>query len=35
MIELGCGWGCWMNNAGVAARSTDRRVHVIGVEGDE
>jgi len=35
MIELGCGWGCWMNNAGVAARSTGRRVHVIGVEGDE
>jgi hypothetical protein len=19
MIELGCGWGCWMNNMGVAA----------------
>ncbi|MDQ0082959.1 hypothetical protein J2W35_003318 [Variovorax boronicumulans] len=35
MIELGCGWGCWMNNTGVAARSTGRRVHVIGVEGDK
>ena len=35
MIELGCGWGCWMNNTGVAARAAGRRVHVIGVEGDE
>lgn len=35
MIELGCGWGCWMNNTGVAARATGRRVHVIGIEGDE
>lgn len=34
MIELGCGWGCWMNNMGAAARSTGREVHVIGVEGD-
>jgi FkbM family methyltransferase len=35
MIELGCGWGCWMNNTGVAARRAGRKVHVIGVEGDE
>jgi FkbM family methyltransferase len=35
MIELGCGWGCWMNNTGVAARRAGRRVHVIGVEGEE
>ncbi|MDP9604713.1 hypothetical protein SAMN05518845_10635 [Variovorax sp. YR750] len=35
MIELGCGWGCWMNNMGSAARRTGRKVHVIGVEGDE
>lgn len=35
MIELGCGWGCWMNNTGVAARRTGRAVHLIGVEGDE
>ena len=34
MVELGCGWGCWMNNSGVAARRTGRRVHVIGIEGD-
>jgi hypothetical protein len=35
MIELGCGWGCWMNNTGVAAKRTGRKVHVIGIEGDE
>jgi hypothetical protein len=35
MIELGCGWGCWMNNTGLAARSVGRTVHLIGVEGDE
>ncbi|MDE2581441.1 MAG: FkbM family methyltransferase [Rhodospirillales bacterium] len=35
MIELGCGWGCWMNNTGVAARRNGRDVHVIGIEGDE
>ncbi len=35
MIELGCGWGCWMNNTGVAARRTGRKAHAIGIEGDE
>lgn len=35
MIELGCGWGCWMNNTGAAARSTGREIHVIGIEGDQ
>lgn len=35
MIELGCGWGCWMNNTGVAARNAGLDVHLIGVEGDE
>jgi FkbM family methyltransferase len=35
MIELGCGWGCWMNNTGVAARRAGREVHLIGVEADE
>ena len=34
MIELGCGWGCWMNNTGVAARRRGKRVSLIGVEGD-
>lgn len=34
MAELGCGWGCWMNNTGIAARNSGRDVHLIGVEGD-
>jgi len=34
MIELGCGWGCWMNATGTAARNLGRSVRVIGVEGD-
>ncbi len=34
MIELGCGWGCWMNNTGVAARRLGLDVTLIGVEGD-
>jgi hypothetical protein len=35
MVELGCGWGCWMNNTGVAAKARGLAVHLIGVEGDE
>lgn len=35
MIELGCGWGCWMNNTGMAARHAGLRVSLIGIEGDE
>ena len=35
VIELGCGWGCWMNNTGAAARRLGLEVHLIGVEGDE
>ena len=35
MIELGCGWGCWMNNTGVAARRAGLSVELIGVEGDK
>ena len=35
MVELGCGWGCWMNNTGVAARRAGLEVRLIGVEGDE
>jgi len=34
MIELGCGWGCWMNNTGAAARRMGRAVQLIGIEGD-
>lgn len=35
VIELGCGWGCWLNNAGAAARRAGKRVTLIGIEGDE
>ncbi|MGB3865113.1 MAG: class I SAM-dependent methyltransferase [Xanthobacteraceae bacterium] len=35
IIELGCGWGCWMNNTGAAARRRGLRVDLIGIEGDE
>lgn len=34
VIELGCGWGCWLNNAGVAARNLGKTPHLIGVEAD-
>ena len=35
VVELGCGWGCWLNNTGVAARRMGRNVHLIGIEGDK
>jgi FkbM family methyltransferase len=35
MIELGCGWGCWMNITGVAAKSRGLDIRVIGLEGDQ
>jgi hypothetical protein len=35
MAELGCGWGCWMNNTGVAARRRGLKPYLIGVEGDK
>jgi hypothetical protein len=35
IVELGCGWGCWMNNTGVAARRLGLDVRLIGVEGDQ
>lgn len=34
IIELGCGWGCWLTNTGVAARNIDRKVDLIGIEGN-
>lgn len=34
IVELGCGWGCWLANMGVAARSRGLRVDLIGIEGD-
>ncbi len=34
MMELGCGWGCWMNNLGVAAKSFGKQVKLHGIEAD-
>jgi len=34
IIELGCGWGCWINNMGVAAKARGLEVRLIGIEGD-
>lgn len=34
MIELGCGWGCWMNITGMAAKRRGLEVKLIGIEGD-
>lgn len=34
VVELGCGWGCWLNNTGVAARRVGLEVRLIGIEGD-
>lgn len=34
MIELGCGWGCWMVNTGVVAKRRGLAIELIGVEGD-
>ncbi|TXM71528.1 class I SAM-dependent methyltransferase [Methylobacterium sp. WL69] len=35
MIELGCGWGCWINQTAAAARRRGLALDLIGVEGDE
>jgi hypothetical protein len=35
MVELGCGWGCWMNVTGTVARRLGLEVNLIGIEGDE
>lgn len=35
MVELGCGWGCWMNITAAAARLSGKKPFVTGVEGDE
>ena len=35
MLELGCGWGCWMTNLGVAAKSMGKNVKLYGIEADQ
>jgi len=32
ILELGCAWGCWMCNAGMAAKRTGRKIKLMGVE---
>lgn len=32
ILELGCGWGCWMNNMGVAAKAMGKTIKLYGVE---
>lgn len=34
VMELGCGWGCWLNNTGTAAARQGLKVNLIGIEGD-
>lgn len=35
MIEVGCGWGCWMNNTGLVAKRRGLDLNLVGVEGDQ
>ena len=35
MLELGCGWGCWMNNLGVTAKISGKKIKLYGIEADE
>jgi len=35
VVELGCGWGCWLVNLGAAARANGLQVDLIGIEGDK
>jgi hypothetical protein len=35
MIELGCGWGCWMNITGKVAKRKGKAIHLYGIEGDK
>ncbi|MBO6605047.1 MULTISPECIES: FkbM family methyltransferase [Paracoccaceae] len=34
IVELGCGWGCWIANMGVAARRRGLDLDLIGIEAD-
>jgi FkbM family methyltransferase len=35
ILELGCAWGCWMCNAGKAAKRTGRTIKLMGIEAVE
>lgn len=32
-VEVGCGWGCWLNNLGVAAKRAGLTLDLVGIEG--
>lgn len=34
IVELGCGWGCWINNTGAVCRRKGLDFAAVGVEGD-
>ena len=34
-VEVGCGWACWLNNTGAAARGRELKIDLVGIEGDE
>lgn len=34
IVEIGCGWGCWLTNMGFAAKRIGLAVDLIGIEGD-
>lgn len=34
VVELGCGWGCWLLNTGLAARKRGLALRLVGIEGD-
>lgn len=34
IIEVGCGWGCWLANTGLIARRLGKKVSLLGIEAD-
>lgn len=32
VVELGCGWGCWIMNTGLVARRLGLELHLVGIE---
>jgi Methyltransferase FkbM domain len=35
MLELGCGWGCWMSILGVTAKKAGKKIKLYGIEADD
>jgi hypothetical protein len=35
VVELGCGWACWLNITGIVAKRKGLKVRLVGIEGDE